>query len=199
MKPRKPRKPTSEELFGDTWTAEEARAVRDAMAAARAQFAQTPEAQAARAQQAATFASVQPQAAPEPPTPRAPKAPGKRQKPETAISLAIRKHAYRVYGAVTTRANAGFWQDAEGNVIRGADAGTADLLMCIPMNVGGVRLGLYFGVEVKRPGQALRDNQSAFAERVRAAGGVAVVATCPADLDAAIAQAAAILAEWFPA
>jgi hypothetical protein len=195
-----PRKRTKdgEELFADTWQAGEAEEMRRQMIAAQEQFAQTAAAREAQREARSTFARVlrDVQAVIDAgDTPDAPTMTRKRD--EAAISLKIRKHAFRRYGAITTRVNAGFWRDDDGNAIMGADAGTSDILMCIPFDIYGIRLGVYFAVEVKKPRGEVRDNQAAFLQRVIEAGGVGIVARGTADLDRAVAQTRDVLLARF--
>jgi hypothetical protein len=57
--------------------------------------------------------------------------------------------------------------------------GVSDILGVLPrtLDVGGrrVRVGVFLGVEVKRPGGRLTPEQEAFADAVRKAGGISLV------------------------
>lgn len=61
-----------------------------------------------------------------------------------------------------------------GSVIKLADAGTPDILACIN--------GRFFGIEVKKPKEKLREEQEACKIKILSCGGVFVRATCLGDV-----------------
>lgn len=112
-----------------------------------------------------------------------------RGKPENKQQNLIRDHLFKHYGAVTTRVNSGEWVDELGHTIRGAEAGTSDVLACVPIKIGALTFGIYFAFEVK----AL-DNRSGgtpaqqkFIARVLSNGGCGAVVRTTVDVDEVIA------------
>ena len=80
------------------------------------------------------------------------------------------------------RANAGLQVVGEGRhrrAIKGAPAGTADIIVCGPG-------GRFLGIEVKRPGGKLTAAQIRWAEMIRDLGGVAEVVTSVAEVRAVV-------------
>ena len=58
-------------------------------------------------------------------------------------------------------------------------------------DISGLYKGLWISIEVKKPGEKPKPHQVEFAERIRRAGGIAIVATSP---DEAVAKIRAALA-----
>ena len=103
------------------------------------------------------------------PRPRTPTKP--KRKPagsEAAIQKQIVDYLTRI-GAVVLRTNSGQLTTATGHTIRLGAAGTSDLTV--------LHCGIWYSIEVKKPGNHPTPLQSAYLERVNAAGGVGVVAT----------------------
>lgn len=119
----------------------------------------------------------------------------KNKKREAPVVNRIRDHLFKHYGAVTTRVNSGQWQDDAGNTIRGAEAGTSDILACVPIRFDGIALGVYIAFECKAPSNkaGASDAQQQFIDRVRRAGGFGFVVQTVLDVDDAIAQVAPVL------
>lgn len=101
--------------------------------------------------------------------------------PEGAITAAIRRYLLRN----------GCWEvKCLGGL--GQRAGVPDVLACVA--------GTFVGVEVKQPGRKPTANQSAELAAIRAAGGVAIVATSLDDVIVAVSPLlAASGATWQPA
>ena len=87
---------------------------------------------------------------------------------EAAIQKHIINYLTRI-GAVVLRTNSGQIATATGHTIRLGAAGTSDLT--------ALHRGIWYSIEVKKPGNHPTPLQSAYLERVNAAGGVGVVAT----------------------
>ena len=111
-----------------------------------------------------------------------------RRRLEGTASNKLRKYLFSTYGAVTTRVNSGSWLDASGNTIAGADTGTSDILACVPIDIGGMRFGIYFAFEVKSLANSSdgSEAQKAFIARVLASGGSGAVVRTSLDVDAVI-------------
>lgn len=123
-------------------------------------------------------------------------APAKRNAaPEATLSLAIRKHLAKVHKALPTRVNSGRIQQ-DGRTIQMAEAGTADVLACVPFEIAGMVLGIYAAFEVKAPGNGPTQMQEKFLGSVLHRGGIAAVVRSTDDVDRVIEQARAELAEW---
>lgn len=107
---------------------------------------------------------------------------------EGTASNKIRDHLFKHHKAITTRVNSGSWVDDAGNTIRGAEAGTSDILACVPITIGALTFGIYFAFEVKsiENSSSGTDLQKAFIARVLAAGGAGCVVRTILDVDAAI-------------
>jgi hypothetical protein len=75
-------------------------------------------------------------------------------------------------------------------VIRGAPAGTSDLLLCVRCNDphGGESFGVFCALEVKAPRGRLTAKQAEFQTRVRELGGFACVVRSVEDAIAAVAR-----------
>ena len=104
------------------------------------------------------------------PRPRTPTKP--KDKRAADSEAAIQKHIinYLTYiGAVVLRTNSGQIATATGHTIRLGAAGTSDLTV--------LYRGVWYSIEVKKPGNYATVLQSAYLERVNAAGGVGFVAT----------------------
>lgn len=114
----------------------------------------------------------------------------KRKKPENAQQNKIRDHLFKHYGAVTTRVNSGEWIDEAGNTIRGAVAGTSDVLACVPIRIGPMTFGIYFAFEVKSLENRSDGTpaQQKFIARVKACGGYGAVVRTTIDVDEVIAE-----------
>lgn len=84
------------------------------------------------------------------------------------VLAALRLH-YPSPGAWWERANSGGMKRGKRFVRFGVGDGCPDILGCVG--------GRFVAVEVKRPGEKIRDNQAAWKVRHVAAGGVCVVAT----------------------
>lgn len=112
-----------------------------------------------------------------------------RRKPENKQQNSIRDHLFKHYGAVTTRVNSGEWIDEEGHTIRGAEAGTSDVLACVPIRIGALTLGIYFAFEVKSLENRSQgtDKQQHFIARVKANGGYGAIVRTVFDVDQVIA------------
>jgi len=90
---------------------------------------------------------------------------------ESGIVNAIRAYL-ELAGCIVVRINSGaivIPNEKSRRLYRGAPAGTADILGCLPG-------GRFFALEAKRPGKKATPKQAAFLESVRAAGGIAGVA-----------------------
>ena len=87
---------------------------------------------------------------------------------EAAIQKHIIDYLTRI-GAVVLRTNSGQIATATGHIIRFGAAGTSDLT--------ALHCGIWYAIEVKKPGNHPTPLQSAYLERVNAAGGVGFVAT----------------------
>jgi Holliday junction resolvase len=64
------------------------------------------------------------------------------------------------------------------NVVQAGKAGVPDILAVCPQASGAV-----LAVEVKRPGKKARPLQEYHLQKIREAGGVAIVATCVEDVE----------------
>lgn len=100
-------------------------------------------------------------------------------KPETEFIKQVRDYL-ALRGCVTTRVNAGLTvtgscEDGNRRVIRGAKAGTADIIGCYN--------GRYFAIEAKVGKNKPSAAQAAFLETVRQAGGIAFAAWSLDDVD----------------
>ena len=95
---------------------------------------------------------------------------------EGKIQTLIRKEAHK-YDLVLLRNNVGSLQNKTGRWVQfGLCKGSSDL-------IGWHKLtGKFVAIEVKRPGQKLREDQKDFIDRVKEAGGIAGVARHPDDL-----------------
>ena len=82
-------------------------------------------------------------------------------------------------GAVAVRVNAGMTviqgEGGKRRAVRGAPAGTADILACWH--------GRYIAIECKTHRGKTTPAQDDFLNRVRAAGGIAIVARCAEDVE----------------
>ena len=87
---------------------------------------------------------------------------------EAAIQKQIINYLTRI-GAVVLRTNSGQIATATGHTIRLGAAGTSDLT--------ALHRGIWYSIEVKKPGNHPTPLQSAYLERVNTAGGVGFVAT----------------------
>ena len=101
-------------------------------------------------------------------------------KPETIFIRQLRDYLH-LRGAVTTRVNSGLTvlQNDDGSqrrVMRGADAGTADIIGCYK--------GRYFAIEAKVGKNKPTVDQERFLEDVRQAGGIGFAAWTLEDVDA---------------
>jgi hypothetical protein len=107
---------------------------------------------------------------------------------EAKATNRIRNHLFKQYGAVTTRVNSGEWIDAAGNTIRGAKAGTSDVLASVPIVIGSLRFGIYFAFEVKSIENKVdgTDLQQIFIARVKATGAAGAVVRTVIDVEQAI-------------
>lgn len=87
------------------------------------------------------------------------------------------------------RNNVGRLLDAQGRPVTfGLCPGSADLIGYVPVTITpamvGQRLAVFAAVEVKRPGGRATPQQSQWLESVRAAGGIAGIATSVAEAQA---------------
>lgn len=90
---------------------------------------------------------------------------------EMALVRAIQEYL-ALAGCLAIRVNSGAVPIVNENgrrFYRGAPAGTADILACLPG-------GKFLAIEAKRPGRKATPKQEAFLQSVRAAGGIAGVA-----------------------
>ena len=104
------------------------------------------------------------------PRPRPPTKP--KRKAAADSEAAIQKHIINYLtriGAVVLRTNSGQIATATGHTIRLGAAGTSDLTV--------LYRGVWYSIEVKKPGNVATALQSAYLERVNTAGGVGFVAT----------------------
>lgn len=111
------------------------------------------------------------------------------QTPEAKVSKAVEKYLTGI-GCLVHRANAGFWRDASGHVIRGMSAGTADFIGALPNAV-------FLAVECKATtGTTLL--QRRYLDRVTALGGVAIVVHSVEELRAGLVAAfgESVVAGW---
>ena len=92
---------------------------------------------------------------------------------EAAIQKQIVDYLTRI-GAVVQRTNSGQLTTATGHTIRLGAAGTSDLTV--------LYRSVFYAIEVKKPGNHPTPLQSAYLERVNAAGGVGFVATSLDDV-----------------
>lgn len=105
----------------------------------------------------------------------------KKAKPEAAIQSQIVRWLI-ANGAVATRVNSGFMRDDNGNVFRGADAGTADIICCWR--------GRYCAIECKAGNNKPTPKQQKFLNKVLNAGGIALVANSLEVVKAALDKVA---------
>lgn len=70
---------------------------------------------------------------------------------------------------------------ARRRVVRGAPAGTPDVIGVLPEWIWGSRRALFFAIEVKRPGERLRESQIAWKEVAEQHGMLWGMATSAAD------------------
>ena len=87
---------------------------------------------------------------------------------EAAIQKQIINYLTRI-GAVVQRTNSGQIATATGHTIRLGAAGTSDLTV--------LYRGVWYSIEVKKPGNVATALQSAYLDRINTAGGVGFVAT----------------------
>lgn len=111
---------------------------------------------------------------------------GKRETPiQRDILLASAGLGFRLF-----RNNVGF--DDSRKVRYGLQAGSGDLIGWFSTPAGVLapetQVAVFASVEVKPPGEKAKRHQERWAEAVRAAGGIAVVAHEPADLERAIEE-----------
>jgi len=121
-----------------------------------------------------------------------------RRRLEGKASNRLRSYLFKRYGAVTTRVNSGEWIADDGNTIRGAETGTSDIIASVPIDIGGMRFGIYFAFEVKSVVNKSdgTDHQKLFIARVKATGGYGAVVRTSLDVDAVIeAKRQAMIAE----
>ena len=76
----------------------------------------------------------------------------------------------------------------KSRLIRFGEPGSSDLLAVLPASRHGDAPGRLLAVECKRPGGKPSPLQAAFLERVRAAGGVGLVADSVASLERQLAE-----------
>ena len=96
----------------------------------------------------------------------------RKAKPAADSEAAIQKHIINYLiriGAVVLRTNSGQIATAAGHTIRLGAAGTSDLTV--------LYRGVWYSIEVKKPGNVATALQSAYLDRINAAGGVGFVAT----------------------
>ena len=96
----------------------------------------------------------------------------RKAKPAADSEAAIQKHIINYLtriGAVVLRTNSGQIATAAGHTIRLGAAGTSDLTV--------LHRGVWYSIEVKKPGNVATALQSAYLDRVNTAGGVGFVAT----------------------
>ena len=102
---------------------------------------------------------------------------------QNRIRIAASKAGHRLF-----RNNTGVLPDARGIPVRfGLCPGSSDLIGWVsltvkPSDVGKV-IAVFAAVEVKRPGKRPTDQQQAFIDAVRQAGGIGAVATSAGDLE----------------
>lgn len=99
--------------------------------------------------------------------------------PEAKVSAAIDRYLKSI-GALNLRTSAGLAQFGERKVLMGA-AGTSDRTCCIK--------GRFVAIEIKSAVGKTTERQEHYLDRVRAAGGVAIVARSVEDVKAALADA----------
>lgn len=106
--------------------------------------------------------------------------------PEARLQRAIIDRLSYDRDVLVLRINAGMQVLNDGKrrrVIKGAPAGTSDLLLCVRDQWGG---GIFCALEVKAPRGKLTAKQAAFQDRVRELGGFACVVRSVADAVAAV-------------
>jgi hypothetical protein len=86
-------------------------------------------------------------------------------------------------GVVAWRVNSGSVKTERGTLVRLAPAGTSDIIGIVPPD------GKLLAVEAKIWPNTPTPHQEAFLERVRAAGGMAIVAYSVEDVDRALGEA----------
>lgn len=99
--------------------------------------------------------------------------------PEAKVSAAIDRYLKSI-GALNLRTSAGLAQFGDRKVLMGA-VGTSDRTCCIQ--------GKFVAIEIKSAVGKTTERQEAYLARVRAAGGVAIVARSVDDVQAALADA----------
>lgn len=109
-----------------------------------------------------------------PPTPKR-----KGATPEAKVSAAVDRYLKSI-GALNLRTSAGVAQFGERKVMMGA-AGTSDRTCCIK--------GCFVAIEIKSATGKPTERQEQYLARVRAAGGVAIVARSAEDVKAALTEA----------
>ena len=82
----------------------------------------------------------------------------------------------RLFGAVVVRVNSGAMKVGKRLIRLNSEPGCSDALVCLPGD------GRFCAIEFKRPGGKPTPAQASFLAAVRAAGGLAVVATSLDDL-----------------
>ena len=97
------------------------------------------------------------------------------KKPREGDLVKVIRQYLELQGAVVIRNNSGCLRDATNRPVRFGETGSADLVCCL-------RGGRYLAVEVKGPKGRLRPSQAVWLDRVRSAGGLAVVARTLQDL-----------------
>lgn len=99
--------------------------------------------------------------------------------PEAKVSAAIDRYLKSI-GALNLRTSAGVAQFGERKMMIGA-AGTSDRTCCIR--------GRFVAIEIKSATGQTTERQEQYLARVRAAGGVAIVARSAEDVKAALVEA----------
>ncbi len=99
--------------------------------------------------------------------------------PEAKVSAAVDRYLKSI-GALNLRTSAGVAQFGERKVMMGA-AGTSDRTCCIG--------GRFVAIEIKSATGKPTPSQEQYLARVRAAGGVAIVARSAEDVKAALTEA----------
>lgn len=116
-----------------------------------------------------------------PPTPK-PKRSG--ATPEAKVTKAIRTYLDAI-GAHTLRTGAGV-TSIEGRTIQIGQAGQADLTVCLPATPGGI--SAFCAIEIKAGKNKPSTLQARYLDKVRAVGGLAIVAYSADDVRAALVQ-----------
>jgi hypothetical protein len=110
------------------------------------------------------------------------------QSVQQAIRLALGTHP----GIKVFRNNVGAFKAPDGRVIRyGLITGSGDLIgwrtVTITPDMVGTRIAQFVSVEVKTPKGVVRPEQAVWADNVRKAGGIAVIARSVDDVNFLIA------------